>query len=71
MVEVVVGPDLVCHADRLHVENLGARQLVGVLNWRFSDLLVANRVVDCVLDRRVALGRAEVFVSLVRVLVSL
>ena len=73
MVEIVVGANLVSDAVGLHVVDLGARQLVRVLNRTLADLLVANGVVDRVIDSVVfvVLGLLEVFVTLVSVLVSL
>ena len=71
LVEVAVGADLVGDADALHVDNLRARKLVSVLNWTLSNLLVANRIVHCVINGTVALSFCVEFVSFVGVLVAL
>ena len=71
LVEVAVGADLVGNADALHVDNLRARKLVSVLNWTLSNLLVANRIVHCVINGTVALSFCVEFVSFVGVLVAL
>ena len=71
LVEVAVGADLVGDADALHVDNLGARKLVSVLNRTLSNLLVANRIVHCVINGTVALSFCVEFVSFVGVLVAL
>ena len=71
MIEIAVGADLVSHANALHVDNLGARKLVSVLDWTLSNLLVPNRIVHCVIDGTVALSFRIEFVSLVGVLVAL
>jgi hypothetical protein len=42
LVEVIIGADLFGDADVLHVEDFGARELVGVLNGALADLLIAD-----------------------------
>ena len=70
LVEVVVGAHLVLNTDALHIEDLCAGELIGVLDGALADLLVADGVVHCLLHGIVLLSLAEVFVSLVGVLVT-
>lgn len=61
---------MVRDSDSLHVENFGTRELVSVLDGALAHFLVANRIVDHVLDGIVAVRLAIVLIALVSVLVA-
>ena len=71
MVKVSIGTDLVLYTDSLHVVDLGSRELVSVLNWTLSDLLIQNSHVDGLLNGFLIGCVVEVLVSLISVLISL
>ena len=71
MVEVAVGADFILDTDALHVDDLGAGELICVLNRALANLLISNSVVNCVLDGGIALRFHIEIISLVSVLVSL
>ena len=71
LVEVGVRSDLVLHPNALHVEYLGPRELVGILDGALADLLIENGLVDA-LCNGISLGRGlEMLIALISVLVSL
>ena len=70
LVEVVVRADLLRHSDAFHVEDLGTRQLICVLDWALADFLVVDSVVDSVLNSFIFLSFAVEIITLVSVLVS-
>ena len=71
MVEVAVRADLISDADTFHVNDLGARKLVSVLDRTLANLLVTDSIVNSVLYSTLTLRFRIVFVSFVGVLVSL
>lgn len=71
LVEVGVRSDLVLHPNALHVDDLGSRELVGVLDGALADFLIENGLVDA-LCNGISLGRGlEMLIALISVLVSL
>ena len=62
---------MVSDADSFHIDNLCARQLVSVLDRTLADLLVANRADYSGFHGAFIPSLAEIFVSLVSILVSL
>ena len=62
---------MVSDADSFHINNLCARQLVSVLDGTLADLLVANRADYSGFHGAFIPSLAEIFVTLVRILVSL
>ena len=71
LVQVHVRADLLTSLDSLHVNDLCTGELVGVLDWTLSNLLVADGVAHCVVHCAIVARAAEVIVSLVSVLVTL
>lgn len=71
MVKVLVGAHLISDADALHVDDLCAGQLVSVLNGTLTHLLVADGVVDSILNRVLIHSFGVIFISFVGVLVTL
>ena len=71
MIEILVGSNLVRNTYTLHVKDLSAGQLVCVLDRALTNLLVANSIIDRVLDSLVVLSGTIVVISLVSVLVTL
>lgn len=70
LVKVAVRADLVSNTNTLHVDDLSSGKLVCVLNRTLSNLLIANSVVNSVLDSSITLRLRIKFISLVSVLIS-
>ena len=62
---------MISDADTFHVDDLGARKLVSVLDRTLADLLITDSIVNSVLNSTCTLRFRIVFVSFVGVLVSL
>ena len=62
---------MISDADTFHVDDLGARKLVSVLDRTLANLLITDSIVNSVLNSTCTLRFRIVFISFVRVLVSL
>lgn len=62
---------MIRHSNGLHVEHLGSRELISVLNGAFTDFLIADSIAHSVFNGLFVLGDAEEFVTLESVLVTL
>ena len=71
LVKVIVGANLLSYSNVLHVVDLGARELIGILDGTLADLLVTDGHADHISDGLLVLCHAVVVVTLVGVLVSL
>ena len=70
MVEGIVGANLLRAFELLHIVDLGARHLVGVLDRALALLLVPDRLRDALLHCVLLRSRLLISVTLVRVLVT-
>ena len=71
LVEIIIGAYLLSDTNVLHIEDLGARELISILDGALSDLLIANGHAHDVGDGILVLCHAVVIIALVSVLISL
>ena len=62
---------MIWHSDGLHVEHLGSRELISVLDWALTDFLVTDSIAHRVFYSLFVLSDTVEFVTLESVLVSL
>jgi len=71
LVKVVIRAYLVNYFDTFHLNDLSTRELVSILYWTLTNLLISDGSIDGILDCLLIVHRSKMFVSLVCILISL